>query len=180
MPAVELRTFDTYAAFAREWHAATLSERGVSLEDARKRGLLNEQGTRQLWQLLDLLGDEELVIQLPEWVAEEKSGTTDRTTPTTFVGRVRRETDKAILLEDSAAVRPLMSIAHQIHSLEDGLSNTGDDDDRRGGLESKLRETREAFGKRDEMVGLGDEWIPKSQVKIAIRRGCTDAARSER
>jgi len=176
MPALELRTFDTYADFAREWHATTLSERDISLEDARKRGLLNEQGTRQLWQLLYLLGDEELVIQLPEWVAEEKTGTTDRTTPTTFVGRVSRETNEAILLEDSAAARPLMSLAHRIHSLEAGLSNTGDDDDRRGGLESRLREKREAFGNRNGMVGLGDEWIPKSQVQIAIRRGSTDGS----
>ena len=69
-----------------------------------------------------------------------------------------------------------MSLAHQAHSLEDGLSNTGEDDDRREGLESELREKRVAFGNRDGMVGRGDEWIPKSQTQIAIRRGSTDAA----
>ncbi len=178
MPALDVRTFDTYDAFAREWHAGTLSDTAISLEDARERGLLNEQGTRQLWQLLGLLDDDELVIHLPEWLAEEKVGFTESATPTTFVGRVSRETEKAILLEDSAAARPLMSLAHRIHSIEDGLSTTGTDDDRRGWLERRLREKREAFETRDEMVGLGDEWVPKSQVQLAIRRETMGADRS--
>lgn len=170
MPPLEIHTVATYDAFARLRHAATLAESGGSLAAARDRGLLNEQGTRQLWQLLGLLDEEELVVQLPEWLAEEKVGVTDRGPPTTFVGRLARETEKAILLEASAAARPLMSLAHRIHSLEDGLSHTDDDHDRRDWLERRLQEKRTAFEDRDDVVGLRDEWLPKSQVELAVRR----------
>lgn len=169
MSNLDLRTFETYDGFAEEWHEETLAEADVTLENARDRGLLNEQGTRQLWQLLGLL-DDELVIQLPEWLAAEKVGSTERTTPTLFVGRVARETEKAVLFEDSAAAQPLMALAHRIHSLEDGLSNTDADDDRRGGLERRLQDTQEAFRDREGMVGLRDEWVPKSQIRVAVRR----------
>ena len=112
MPTLEIRTFETYDGFAGEWHAKTLSDTDISLEASRERGLFNEQGTRQLWQLLGLLDDEKLVLQLPGWLAEEKVGSTESATPTLFVGRVTRETEKAVLFEDSAAARPLMSLAH--------------------------------------------------------------------
>lgn len=170
MPTLDIRTFDTYDGFAAAWHEETLSDTDSSLEEARDRGLLNEQGTRQLWQLLGRLEADELVIQLPEWLAAEKVGSTVRTTPTLFVGRLARETEKAILFEQSAAAQPLISLAHRIHSLEDGLSNTADDDDRLGGLESRLREHQEAFSARNGMVGLRDEWLPKSQIRLAIQR----------
>lgn len=170
MSTLEIRTFETYDGFAGEWHGDTLSDADSSLEDARERGLLNEQGTRQLWQLLGLLEDEEMVIQLPEWIAEEKVGDMKSDTPTLFVGRITRETEKAVRFEESAAAQPLMSLAHRIHALEAGLSNTGDDDDRRGGLERRLREKGEAFRTRDAMVDLDDEWLPKSQIQLAVRR----------
>ena len=170
MPTLEIHTFETYDSFAGEWHSETLSDTDISLEDARDRRLLNEEGTRQLWQLLGLLDDEELVIQLPEWLADEKGDFTKRATPTIFVGRVTRETEKAVLFEDSAVVRSLMSIAHRIHSLENGLSRTGDDVDRHDQLESRLREKQAAFRKREEMVGFRDEWIPKSQIQLAFQR----------
>lgn len=173
MPTLEIRTFETYDDFAEEWHVETISDTDTTLEEARERGLLNEQGTRQLWQLLGLLDDDELVIQLPEWLATEKVGPTERATPTLFVGRVARETEKAVLIEDSAAAQPLMSLAHRIHSLEDGLSNTADDDDRHGWLASRLRENLEAIRAREGMVSLRDEWIPKSQVRLAIQRKST-------
>lgn len=38
-----------------------------------------------------------------------------------FVGSISRETEDAILFESSAAVRPLMGLAHKIHSLEKGI-----------------------------------------------------------
>lgn len=174
MPALDIHTFDAYDAFAREWHAPATSDTELSLGDARARGLLNEQGTRQLWQLLVQLDDDELVIQLPEWLAEEKVDDTGRTTPDLFVGRVARETEKAVRFEDSAAAQPLMSLAHRIHALEDGLSNTDSDDDRRPWLERRLQEKRAAFDERNGMVSLRDEWIPKSQVQIAIQRETTD------
>lgn len=178
MSALDVRSFDTYDAFARQWHAATLADAEGSLDHARERGLLNEQGTRQLWQLVGLLDDEELVIQLPEWLAEAKVGGAERAVPTLFVGRVARETEKAIRLEHSAAARPLMSIAHRIHSLEVGLATIGGDADRRSWLERRLQEQREAFETRDGLVGLKDEWIPTSLVQLAIRRETPDAARS--
>lgn len=178
MPALEIHTFDAYDAFAREWHAETISDIDMSLEHARERGLLNEQDTRQLWQLIGLLDDDELVIHLPDWLAEEKVGFTETATPTTFVGCITRETEKAILFEDSAAARPLMSLAHRIHSLEDGLSNTSDDDDRRGWLGRRLQEKREAFENREEPVSLRDEWVPKSQVQLAFQREARVAPRS--
>ncbi|MDX1747076.1 MAG: hypothetical protein R3324_14155 [Halobacteriales archaeon] len=170
MPTLQIRTFETYRGFAEEWHEETLSDHDITLEEARDRGLLNEQGTRQLWQLLDLLDGDELVIQLPEWLAEAKIESAARAPPTLFVGRVTRETEKAVRFEHSAAARPLMSLAHRIHSLEDGLSTTGDDADRRGWLERRLQENLDAFGARDGMVGLRDEWIPKSQIRLAIQR----------
>lgn len=159
-----------YDPFARRWHSDTLSERDVTLEEARERGLLNEQDTRQLWQLLGLLAEDDLFIQIPEWLAEEKVGFTDRATPTTFVGRITRETEDAILFEDSAAARPLMRLAHRIHSLERGVENTEADDDRREWLESRLREKRRAFETRDEFPTLSDEWLPKSQLITVVRR----------
>lgn len=170
MPDLDIRTFDTYDGFARDWHAPITSDTELSLEDARERGLLNEQGTRQLWQLLGQLDDDELVIKLPEWLAEEKVGHTERSTPVLFVGRVARETEKGVLFEDSVAARPLMSLAHRIDALEDGLSNTDGDDDRRPWLERRLRELRESFTDRDGRVSLRDEWLPKSQVQLAMQR----------
>lgn len=170
MAELEIRTFDSYDAFARYWHADTLAEHDLSLEDARDRGFLDEQETRQLWQLLGLLSEGELVIKIPEWLAEEKVRLTNRATPTMFVGRISRETEKAILFADSAATRSLTSLAHRIRSLEDGLSNTADNDNRRDWLERRLQEKREAFEAREELVSLRDEWIPKSQVQIAFQR----------
>lgn len=162
--------YSAYDAFARRWHADTLTDRGISLDEARERGLINEQETRHLWQLLGLLPDGDLFIQLPEWLAEEKIEVTDTATPTVFVGRIARETDDAIRFEGSAAARPLMRLAHRIHSLEHGLANRGAEDDRRDWLESRVRETRREFDDRDGLPGLADEWLPKSQLITAVRR----------
>lgn len=177
MPTLEIRTFETYDSFAGEWHSETLFDTDSSLESARDRGLLNEQDTRQLWQVLGLLDDGDIVIQLPEWLADEKGDFTKRATPTMFVGRVTRETEKAVLFEDSAVVRSLMSLAHRIHSLENGLSHTSDDTDRHDRLESRLQESQAAFRNREGMVGITDEWIPKSQIQLAFRREGTGTHR---
>ncbi len=42
-----------------------------------------------------------------------------------FVGTLTRETEDAILFENSAASRSLMRLAHKIHSLENGIENIG-------------------------------------------------------
>ena len=88
-----------YESFARRWRAETLDDRGVSFEEARKPGLLNEQDTRQLWQLLGLLSEDYLFVQIPEWLVEEKLRDADGITPTTIVGNIARETADAILFE---------------------------------------------------------------------------------
>ncbi|WP_231188231.1 hypothetical protein [Haladaptatus sp. DYF46] len=80
-----------YESFARRWQAKTLDDRCIFLENAQKRGLLNEQDTRQLWQLLGLLGEDNLFIQIPEWLTEEKPRDADGIIPTTFVGHVTWE-----------------------------------------------------------------------------------------
>lgn len=159
-----------YDSFARAGHSGTLADYDVSLEEARERGLLDEQRTRQLWQLLGLLGTDELLVRLPEWLAEEKVEATDRATPTMFVGRISRETEDAILFEESAAARPLMGLAHKIHSLERGIGNTGAGTDRREQSEDRLRDYYQQFRDRDDLPSLSDEWLPKSQLVTALQR----------
>lgn len=58
----------------------------------------DEETVRQLWKLLGELTEDELLIDLPEWLAEQKVGYSDRGRPTLFVGRIDDETDKAIRL----------------------------------------------------------------------------------
>ena len=159
-----------YDSFAREWHSGTLADYDVSLDKARERGLLNEQGTRQLWQLLGLLNPEELLVQLPEWLAEKKVESTNRTTSTMFVGYISSETEDAILFKSSAAARPLMGLAHRMHSLEKGIERTEDDTDRHERLADRFREHERKFDDRDDLPSLSDEWLPKSQLSAAIRR----------
>lgn len=159
-----------YDSFAREWHSDTLNDRDVSLEEARERGLLNEQDTRQLWQLLGLLDESDVFIQLPEWLAEEKVGSPDKISSPTFVGHVTRETEDAILFKDSAPAHRLMRLAHKIHSLEHGIENTVADDDHRERLEDRLREKYREFENRDDVPNLSDEWLPKSQLMTAVQR----------
>lgn len=131
----------------------------------------NEADTRMVWQLLGELKADELLIRLPEWLAEAKVDFVDGATPTMFIGRIDRETDKAIRVVDSAAARPLMKLAHRIHHLEAGIQKVGaSDEDRREWLERRLRQTRSEFESRDDVPGLSEAWIPKSQLITAVRR----------
>ncbi|PSP84821.1 hypothetical protein BRC83_04145 [Halobacteriales archaeon QS_1_68_17] len=161
--------YANYDAFVREWHSETLADDDISLEKARDRGRLNEQQSRQLWQLLGLLDPDELLIQLPEWLADEKGGSMDRT-PSMFVGTITRETDDAILFENSAAARPLIQLAHKIHSLEKGIENIGTDTDHHERLAKQLQDHQQQFCDRDDLPSLSDEWLPKSQLVAAVRR----------
>ena len=161
-----------YDSFAREWHSDTLADYDVSLDEARDRGLLNEQQTRQLWQLLGLLDSEECLLQLPEWLAEKKVESENRTTPTLFVGSISRETEDAVLFESSTAARPLMGLAHRMHSLEAGIERTEDDTDRHERLADRFRAHERRLADRDDLPGLSDEWLPKSQLGTIVRR-CT-------
>ena len=126
----------------------------------------SESDTRMLWQLLGQLNADEVLVQLPEWLAEEKVGYVDGPTPTAFVGRIERETEKAILLSDSSDARSLMKLAHRMHQLEEGNA-TGDS---REWLDERLADHRRAFEEREDAVTLQDEWLPKSQLHRVVRR----------
>lgn len=125
-----------------------------------------EGDMRLLWQLLGQLDDDEVLIRIPEWLAEEKAGYVDGAPPTDVVGRIERETEKAILLDDSAAARPLMKLAHRIHELE---RNEGDSA-RNEWLDDRLAEHRQAFESREDVPELADGWLPKSQLQHVVRR----------
>ena len=165
-----IRTYADYDSFAREWHSETLSARDVTLEGARERGLINEQETRQLWQLLGLLDEDDVFIQLPEWIVDEKTDDVRESLATTFVGHISRETEDAVLFKGSSPGRRLMRIAHRIHSLEHGVENTAVDTDRRKRLHELLQEEYRRFEKQDDVPYLSDEWLPKSQLITIIRR----------
>jgi hypothetical protein len=161
-----------YDSFAHEWHSGTLADYNVSLTEARERGLLNEQETRKLWQLLGLLDPEKCLLQLPEWLAEQKVESKNRTTPTIFVGYISIETEDAILFKSSTAARPLMGLAHRMHSLEKGIERTEDDTNRHKRLADQFREHERKLDDRDDLPSLSDEWLPKSQLGTIVRR-CT-------
>ncbi|MEF8863900.1 MAG: hypothetical protein V5A29_11160 [Haloarculaceae archaeon] len=165
-----IRTYADYDSFAREWHSETLGDHDVTLEAARERHLLDEQETRQLWQLLGLLDEDDVFIQLPEWLVEAKTGDVRGNLATTFVGYISRETEDAILFEDSSPSHRLMQIAHKIHTLEHGIENTTADGDRRKQLNDKLRGEYRRFEKQDDVPYLSDEWLPKSQLITIVRR----------
>lgn len=145
MTDLDIREVSTYEEFVREWDA---------------------DDTRLFWQLLGQLDKDEVLVRIPEWLAEEKAGYVEGAPPTEVVGRIERETEKAILLADSATARPLMKLAHRIHELE---QNEGDPD-RNDWLDDRLAEHRRAFEKREDIPELNDEWLPKSQFQHVVRR----------
>lgn len=146
MSDVRIAEVADYDEFDEEWGDAT------------------ETTTRMLWQLLNEFDDDELLIKIPEWLAEEKVSYSEGGTPTVFVGRTVEETEKAIRLTDSAAARPLMQLAHRIAALEDGIENVEQDSNRRRWLKDRLDDKRRGIDGRDGITGLSEEWIPKSQI----------------
>lgn len=162
----EIQEFDNYDNFVQKWHTKELD---VPLDEARKQSLINEDKTRLLWQLLGQLEDDELLIQIPKWLADQKVGFVDGVTPTEFVGRIDQETEKAILFTDSASARSLTKLAHRIHQLEGSIEDT-DDDDRHKWMVNRLQNVRERFETREDATTLSEEWLPKSQIQLAVRR----------
>lgn len=152
---LDISEYADYDAFAREWHADDLGD--VAFEDARDSGLLNEDETRLVWQLLGQLRDDELLIEILDWLAEEKVGYVEGAMPTMFVGWIDRETEKAIHFVDSASARPLMKLAHRIHRLEEGGT-----DDRREWLDNRQQELRDEFENRDDVTGLLKSGFPRA------------------
>lgn len=165
-----IRTYGEYDSFARRWHSETLEAHGVTLEVARERALFNEQDTRQLWQLLGLLDEDDVFIQLPEWLVEAKTDDVGGNPATTFVGYISRETKDVVRFKHSSPGRRLMQIAHKIHSLYHGVENTAVDSDRRNRLKDKLQEEYRRFEERDDDPYLADEWLPKSQLITIVQR----------
>jgi len=141
-----MREVATYEEFATEW--------GSDNDD-----------TRLLWQLLGQLDEDEVLVQIPEWLAEEKVGYIDGAPPTEVVGRIERETARAILLDEPVGARPLMKLAHRIHELE----QNEDDPDRNDWLEDRLAEHRREFQRREDVPELADGWLPKSQLQHVVR-----------
>ncbi|WP_336365337.1 hypothetical protein [Halalkalicoccus salilacus] len=163
---LQIEAFENYDDFVQEWHAEELD---VSLDEARNRSLINEDKTRLLWQLLGQLENDELLIQIPKWFADQKVGFIDGRTPTEFVGRIDRETEKAILFTDSASARSLTKLAHRIHQLETSIEHANDDD-RQEWMVNRLQQIRERFESREDAIALSEEWLPKSQIQHAVRR----------
>lgn len=152
MPELDISEYSDQSTFARDW------------EDYENPLYGQDEDLQMLWQLLGLLDADELLIHLPEWLAEEKVGFVDGKAPTVFVGRIEDETEKAILVKDSASARSLMKLAHRIDHLQQGLEKVTDDEQRREHLQNRLEEKREEFEKRDDVVELQNEWLPKSQI----------------
>jgi len=141
-----IKEYTTYEEFTEAWEGS-------------------DTDTRMLWQLLGQLEADELLIQLPKWLAEEKTSYVDGATPTAFVARIERETEKAILLSDSADARSLMKLAHRIHQLE----HQEHDKDRTEWLNDRLAAHRRTFEQRDDVLTLRESWIPKSQLQHVVR-----------
>jgi hypothetical protein len=166
---IEIKEFKNYDDFVRVWRRDALNDLSISLEEARDRNLLNEDETQLFWQLLGQLDPDELLIQIPKWLADQKVGFVNGATPTEFVGRIDQETEKAILFMDSASARSLTKLAHRIHQLENSIEHA-DDDDRRDWMTNRLQMVRERFDSREDATTLSEEWLPKSQIQLVIRR----------
>ena len=166
MAAVAMSEYIDSEPFAWEWHADPLTQQNGSLTDARDHGLIDEDETRLRWQRLGHLDSDELLIQLLEWLAEEKVGYGEGATPTAFVGRIARETANASLCTEAAAADPLLKLAHRMHRLETGEADPERDD----WMEARLQKLRRRFEQRDDAATLQDEWLPKSQLQHVLCR----------
>jgi hypothetical protein len=126
----------------------------------------SETNARMLWDLLGQISDDELLIKLPEWLAEEKVGYVEGSVPTEFVGKIEEETNDAIKFTDASAARSLMKLAHRIHRLEQNEHARAEDE----WSQQRLEEHRRRFEVRDGAETLQDEWLPKSQLSHVVKR----------
>jgi len=146
MPELDIQTYTAYDEFAADWAAS-------------------DKETRMTWQLLAQIDDDEVLVELPQWLADENVGYTQGSVPTAFVGRIAAESGEAIQLADSAAARSIRKLAHRISRLEQNDSDEQDD-----WLDDRLADHREEFNQRDDAVSLNDEWLPKSAIVQAVKR----------
>lgn len=137
-----------------------------SVEELAEIWDVDDNQARLLWQLLGQLDDDELLIRIPEWLAEEKAAYGTGAPPTEIVGRIDQETEKAVHLSESVKASAITKVAHSIHLLEE---NEGDPD-RNPWLDQRLARHRRTFQSRYDEPGLADGWLPKSQIKRAVRR----------
>lgn len=148
MPTLDIREVTSYQEFVDVWDA-------------------NTDQVRLFWQLLGQLDEDEVLIRIPAWLAEEKTAFGTGSSPTEIVGRIDRETDKAIRLSDSVAANAIAKGAHLIHHLEREDGNP----DRTEWVENRLADHRRTFQARYDKPGLADDWLPKSQIQQVVRRG---------
>ena len=106
-----------------------------------------------------------MLVELPQWLADQNVGYTQGSVPTAFVGQIAAESDEAIQLADSAAARSIRKLAHRISQLEQSDSDEQDD-----WLDDRLAEHCEEFNQRDDAVSLNDEWIPKPAIVQVVKR----------
>ena len=130
-----------------------------------QRGTIRPKETRMTWELLEQIDDDEVLVELPQWLADENVGYTRGSVPTAFVGRIATESDEAIQLSDSAAARSIRKLGYRISQLEQ--SDSDEDDD---WLNDRLAELRAEFTARDDAVSLADEWLPKSAIVRTVQR----------
>lgn len=125
-----------------------------------------ETDARMLWDLLGQISNDELMIKLPEWLAEEKVGFVEGSVPTEFVGHIEEETNDAIKFSDAFAARSLMKLAHRIDRLEQNEEDHEEDD----WSHRRLQEHRRKFEERVDAERLQNEWVPKSQLRQVVKR----------
>ena len=118
--------------------------------------------TRMTWQLLDPIDDREVLIELPQWLADENVGYTQGAVPTAFIGRIETESEQAIQFTDAVATKSLRKLAHRISQLEQSDSAEQDD--------WVLADHREEFTNRADAVSLNTERLPKAEITRAIKR----------
>ena len=123
----------------------------------------------QVWALLCELDTDQLFIRIPRWLADQKIGFIDGGTPMDFIGRVDRETEKAVLFVESMPARSLFRQAHLIQHMDQRLADLSDSD-RRSRVKSRLEKHRAEFTTRPEHPVFDEEWLPKSQIDLALRR----------
>mgnify|MGYP000046419427 FL=1 len=146
MPELGIETYTSYEAFATDWDGSA-------------------KETRMTWQLLDQIDDDKILIELPQWLADENVGYTRGAVPTAFVGRIEAESEQAIHFADSAAAKSLRKLAHRITQLEQ--SDNADQDD---WVDDRLADHQEQFNNQDDAVSLNEEWLPKAEILHAIKR----------
>ena len=81
MPELDIQTYTAYNEFAADWAAP-------------------DKETRMTWQLLAQIDDHEVLVELPQWLADENVGYTQGSVPTAFVGRIATKSDETIQFAD--------------------------------------------------------------------------------